>query len=60
LLDTDGKKVKQKLLIHFFVRYGAGADYLKALTARKAWNWIAWALIILGVVGWIMFLSWNP
>ena len=60
MTEADKKKVKQKLVLDFFVRYGAGADYWKGWTAHKAWNWIAWGLIALGVVGWIAFLSWTP
>jgi hypothetical protein len=60
LTDADKKKVRQKLLLDFFIRYGAGADHWKGFTARQGWNWIAWGLIVVGVAGWVAFLSWNP
>jgi hypothetical protein len=60
LNESADKKLRRKVWLDFFVRFGAGADYWKGLTAHEAWNGIAWGLIILGIAAWIAFLTWNP
>jgi high-affinity Fe2+/Pb2+ permease len=52
--------VREGIFETLFIRYGAGSDLIKRLTASKTWNIVAWILILLGVLAWIVFLRWNP
>ncbi len=60
MTEDDKKKVQQRIIHDIFVRYGAGAQYLQKFTTYKSWNLIAWVLIGLGTISWILFLLWNP
>jgi uncharacterized membrane protein len=44
--------------VHTFVRYGSGADHLRAITQTKWWNTASWVLIVVGIVGWAAFIFW--
>jgi hypothetical protein len=48
----------RRAFVHAFVRYGAGADYLQAITKTKWWGTISWILIVVGVIGWAIFIFW--
>jgi hypothetical protein len=56
----DKKKVIPREISDFFIRYGGGAHYVQRFTKIKAWNFIAWTLIVLGTCGWVLFLMWKP
>ena len=58
-MRTDKKRV-QRTVSDLFIRYGAGTQYLRRFISGHAWNLIAWILIGLGVVGWVLFLRWQP
>jgi hypothetical protein len=45
-------------VVDAFVRYGAGADYLRPITKTKWWNTTSWILIAVGLVGWAVFIFW--
>jgi hypothetical protein len=60
-----GKKAPSRLArraheiwIELFVRYGAGAEHFAPITVTKWWNAALWCLIVLGVIGWAVFLFW--
>lgn len=42
----------------FFVRYGAGADHLRPITQSKWWNAFSWTMIVVGLIGWAIFIFW--
>jgi hypothetical protein len=44
---------------HVFVRYGAGTDYLLPLTKTKWWNIASWIMIVVGIIGWAVFIFWT-
>jgi hypothetical protein len=56
----DKKKVRQRIIHDIFIRYGGGAQHVQRITTLKCWNWLAWVLIGIGTVCWIVFLLWNP
>ena len=41
-----------------FVRYGSGADRLRPFTQTKWWNAFSWVMIVVGIVGWAIFIFW--
>jgi hypothetical protein len=43
---------------HVFVRYGSGAEYLRPITQTKWWNAACWILIVVGMLGWAVFIFW--
>ena len=49
-------KAKSSLFEHLFLRYGAGAHLFKPFTSNRFWNRLAWILVVLGVLGWILAL----
>ena len=43
-----------------FVRYGGGSTVFQPLLRWKHWNTFAWALIVIGTLGWVVTLiAWN-
>jgi hypothetical protein len=44
--------------VQAFVRYGSGADHLRPLTKTKWWGTASWILIVVGIVGWAVFIFW--
>jgi len=44
--------------VDIFVRYGAGAQHVRTLTSKKWWNTVSWCLIVLGLIGWAVFIFW--
>jgi hypothetical protein len=44
--------------VNAFVRYGSGADKLRPLTQTKWWDTASWVLIVVGLVGWAIFIFW--
>jgi hypothetical protein len=46
------------VFVSTFVRYGSGAELLKPLTRTKWWNTASWILIVVGLVGWAIFIFW--
>jgi hypothetical protein len=45
---------------NFLVRYGAGISLLTPITKWKYWNVFAWLAIVLGIIGWVVFLYFFP
>jgi hypothetical protein len=45
---------------NLFVRYGTGLHLLMPLTKGAWWNAFAWTSIVLGVIGWAIFLYFFP
>jgi hypothetical protein len=43
---------------HVFVRYGSGAEWLRPITQTKWWNTASWVLIVMGLIGWAVFIFW--
>jgi hypothetical protein len=44
--------------VHVFVRYGSAADHWRPITQTKWWNTASWVLIVVGIVGWAVFIFW--
>jgi hypothetical protein len=44
--------------VQMFVRYGSGSERLRPITQTKWWNTFSWVLIIVGLVGWAIFIFW--
>jgi hypothetical protein len=56
--QTD--KVRVRLFHSLFVRYGTGSSVFLPVTQAKWWNVIAWTIIALGTVAWVVTLFvWN-
>jgi hypothetical protein len=45
---------------NLFIRYGAGFELLAPLAKMKWWNAFAWASIVVGIAGWVVFLYFFP
>lgn len=52
-LPRDTLKRRVSLIEHVFLQYGAGAKVFKPLTGSPLWNRICWALIVMGIIGWL-------
>jgi hypothetical protein len=53
-------KVGMRLFHSLFVRNGAGSAVFLPITQAKWWNAVAWTIIALGSVGWVVaLLVWN-
>jgi hypothetical protein len=46
----------KSLFQHFFCEYGAGSHLLAPLTRWRYWNRFCWAIIVAGIIGWIVAL----
>jgi hypothetical protein len=57
---VDNKRVREPLYEALFLRYGAGAEYLRKFTKTRFWNAFAWFLIVLFTGLWVLFLTWHP
>jgi hypothetical protein len=51
-------KSAREIFVDVFVRYGAGADYVRELSKARWFNSACWVLIVVGVIGWALFLFW--
>jgi hypothetical protein len=53
-------KFRMRLFHSLFVRYGTGSTVFLPITQAKCWNAIAWTIIALGTLGWVVaLLVWN-
>jgi len=48
----------REVFVNVFVRYGSGAERWRPLTETKWWNAACWTLIVVGIIGWVVFLFW--
>jgi hypothetical protein len=48
----------RRTFVHVFVRYGSGAEFLRGLTRKKWWGTASWILIVVGLIGWAIFIFW--
>ena len=56
--ETD--KFGMRLFHSLFVRYGAASAVFLPITQAKCWNVIAWTIIALGSMAWVVaLLVWN-
>ena len=55
-----GKQIQaaRGAFVDAFVRYGSGADRLRPVTQTKWWNTFSWVMIVVGLVGWAVFIFW--
>ena len=53
MLTEDKLKRRASIIEHAFLQYGAGKKFFEPLTRTRLWNRICWALIVLGVAGWL-------
>jgi hypothetical protein len=51
-------KSAREIFVDVFVRYGAGADHWREISKARWFNGACWVLIVLGVIGWAVFLFW--
>jgi hypothetical protein len=57
---AQSDKVRVRLFHSLFVRYGMGSGVFLPITQAKWWNVIAWTIIALGTVAWVVtLLVWN-
>lgn len=52
----DTTKALRSLFSHLFLRYGAGAEWFKPVTGWRLFNRVSWIAIILGIIGWGIFV----
>jgi hypothetical protein len=53
-------KSGMRLFHSLFVRYGSGSAVFLPITQAKRWNAVAWTIIALGTLGWVVALVlWN-
>lgn len=44
--------------VHVFIRYGSGSERLQNITKTKWWSTFSWVMIVVGLVGWAVFIFW--
>lgn len=52
-MAEDEPKRRVSTTEHLFLQYGAGSKLFKPLTNSRLWNRLCWALIVMGIIGWI-------
>jgi hypothetical protein len=48
----------REIFLDVFVRYGAGAGHWREISKARWFNGACWVLIVVGVIGWALFLFW--
>jgi hypothetical protein len=51
-------KNAREIFVHVFVRYGAGSNHWRELSTAPWFNAACWTLIVVGIIGWAVFLFW--
>jgi len=46
------------IFVNGLIRYGAGADRLRPIMQTSWWNAASWVLIVVGLIGWAIFIFW--
>jgi len=59
-INIADKPVVKSIFSTLFVRYGSGSGVFLPITQAKAWNVIAWSLIVVGTLAWgVALFVWN-
>jgi len=48
----------RETFVNGFIRYGSGAERLRPITQTGWWNAASWVLIVVGLIGWAIFIFW--